>query len=456
MSFTDFDFLFRFLPVFLLVYYLAPPKARIWVLITGSLFFYGLAGPLFVVLLFLLSVWNHLLGKGARRGERSALLCGAAVDVLALALAKMLGALQGPAFLPVGMSFYIFRMISYLADSFRGKMKEEPTFAASLAYFCLFPQLLSGPIMRYEDYGKISAFRDSAPDAGWKTEIRNIFVRVENGLTWFIPGLACKVLLADHLRTLWNALYGIGYESISTPLAWLGVFTYSMELYFDFWGYSLMAAGIGVMIGLPMIENFTQPYAAGSVSEFYRRWHVTLGTFFRDYVYIPLGGSRGSTAVTVRNLALVWLLTGIWHGVGWNYLIWAGALFVMILVERALRKGPQKAAAVIGRIHVWVMIPLTWVVFAIPDPERLRTYFLRLFPVADPGGAVFAGDFVKYLTAYGPVLALSLVFLIPSVYHGFVRHRRSPAAALILAGLFAASLISLRRAGANPFLYLQF
>ncbi|MCR5093296.1 MAG: MBOAT family protein [Lachnospiraceae bacterium] len=456
MSFTDFDFIFRFLPAFLILYYLAPAMARIYVLIVGSVFFYAMADLRFIPVLLFLSLWNYLIGKGAANGEKTVLALGVAADVISLAAARSLAAgLPGFA-LPLGISFYTFRMISYCFDSYRGKIPKETTFTQALAYFCLFPQILSGPIMRYGDFAKISAFTAPSETKPLKTRIADILVRVENGLTWFIFGLAAKVLLADHLRSLWNTLGGIGYESLSVPLAWLGALTYSMELYYDFWGYSMMAAGVGIMIGLPMIVNFDQPYASDSVGTFYRRWHMTLGTFFRDYVYIPLGGSRGGWLKTVRNLAFVWLLTGIWHGVNFGYLLWAASVLYMILVERALRERNSRIAAVVGRIHVLLGIPLTWVMFAVGDLERIGAYFLRLFPIVPTQGVVFAGDFAKYTSQYGIYLLFSLVFLLPCVYHCYVRFRRSVPVTVILSGLFVLSLISMARAGNNPFLYLQF
>lgn len=456
MSITDLNFLFRFLPVFLAVYYLTPARYRIFVLIPGSLLFYSFFDVRYAILLFALSVLNYYLAKAGTGGSRLPLCAAVVIDASVLVFCKVFAQFSESFMLPVGMSFYIFRMISFAVDCRRKVYVKEPSLSMAMAYFCLFPQLLSGPIMRYSEYEKISAFREPPAERTTKTALRNILMRIENGCTFFMLGFSLKILLADHLASMWSALYGIGYESLSTPLAWLGAYAYSLQLYYDFWGYSLMAAGVGIMIGLPMVENFLQPYASDSVSMFYRRWHATLGSFFRDYVYFPLGGSRKGTWITVRNLAIVWLLTGLWHGIGVGFLLWAGAILVMILIERALKDRVPVAYSVLGRIHVWVMIPLTWVCFAIREPERLGAYFLRLFPVAGTTGTVYAGDFVKYLTSYGVYLFFSLVFLIPAVYHGFVRHRRSVAVTILLAVLFVMSLVSASRAAANPFLYLQF
>ncbi|MBR5116033.1 MAG: MBOAT family protein [Lachnospiraceae bacterium] len=459
MSFTDLNFLFRYLPVFLILFYLLPAKARVALLIVGSYLFYACTDPRYVFLLVVLSILNLMLGRDVENGSRPAFLAACSIDVIALLIAKLAGQYADSILLPVGMSFYIFRMISWQCDirpageEQRGKRFSVPE---SLAYFAFFPQLLSGPIMRFSDHERASFRKEAPKERSLKKKLRDVFVRLENGLIVFIPGLAFKTLLADHLRTLWDALYGIGYESISTPLAWLGAYTYSMELYYDFWGYSLMAAGIGIMLGFPMIENFRHPYAASGVGDFYRRWHMTLGNFFKDYVYIPMGGSRRGWRITVRNLAFVWLLTGIWHGVTVNYLVWAGAVLFMILLEKALADRRSCLLPLVGRIHVLLFIPITWVIFAIPDTERLTVYLLRMFPVAGTGGVVYGGDFVKYLISYGIYLLFSLVFLVPCVYDYFRHHRRSPVVTILLVVLFVMSLVSVSRAGDNPFLYLQF
>ncbi len=459
MSFTDFNFLFRFLPVFLIIFYLAPAKARVCLLILGSYLFYAAADPRYVLLLAVLSFLNYLFGRSVAGGSRAAFFTAVSVDLIALLAAKYAGQYVDSILLPVGMSFYLFRMLSWLCDirpSGDGEAKREIRFTETLAYFAFFPQLLSGPIMRVGDFERASFRKEASKERRLRKKFRDVFARLENGLAVFIPGLAFKTLLADHLRSMWEALYGIGYESISTPLAWLGAYSYSMELYYDFWGYSLMAAGIGIMLGAPMIENFRHPYAAAGVGDFYRRWHMTLGFFFRDYVYIPLGGSRKGWLVTVRNLAIVWLLTGIWHGVTLNYLLWAGLVLFMILLEKALADRRSGLLPLVGRVHVLLFIPITWVIFAIPDAERLKTYLLRLFPIVSTGGVVYDGDFVKYLITYGIYLLFSLVFLVPCVYDYLRHHRRNPIVTILLVILFVMSLVSVSRAGDNPFLYLQF
>ena len=253
----------------------------------------------------------------------------------------------------------------------------------------MFPQVVSGPIMRYDD-GEFGARRECGPE------------KFEDGLKYFVIGLGMKVLLADRIGILWNDLQMIGFQSISTPLAWFGAAGYSLQLYFDFWGYSLMASGILVMLGYEFIQNFDHPYASRSISEFYRRWHMTLGSFFRDYVYIPMGGSRCKKSRMLLNLALVWILTGIWHGNGPNFLIWGAVLGIFIILEKVFYGKALSKIPVVGNLYVLALIPLTWVVFAITDLRQLGIYFGRLFPfIGGEGIAVNSQDIVRYSQTYG-------------------------------------------------------
>ena len=293
--------------------------------------------------------------------------------------------------LPVGISFYTFKSISYLIDVYRSGHAER-SFLRFGAYLCCFPQIVSGPIMRYGEMEQAQQF------GVWKA------ARAEDGLKYIIAGLGMKVLLADRLGFLWNDIQTIGFESISTPLAWLGAAAYSMELYFDFAGYSLIAVGIGRMIGLPAIKNFDQPYSSRSVSEFYRRWHMTLGSWFRDYLYIPLGGNRKGTLRTVFNLLLVWAVTGFWHGGGLHFILWGMILGLLVVIEKLWIGKWLKKSKILSHAYVLFVIPLTWMVFAIPTLPEIGVYFARLFPFFGVGSAVNPGDFAKELTLFIPEL----------------------------------------------------
>ncbi len=475
INFSDLTFIFRFLPVFILCFYLTPAKYRTFTLLAGSLLFYAVGDLKMLPVLVGAIIINYLFGRALYTTKSKGLLAFAVVlDALMLIEFKLLGQFVAGSLLPVGISFFTFKMISYQIDNFKGKITNEPSFVKVAAYFCMFPQVVSGPIMRYEDFEKNefcgeeiteeAAVIDLDKEAEEEEKKPERFGRlfkylesIEDGFRFFIVGLGMKVLLADHFSMLWKDIGTIGYESISSPLAWLGAVTYSMELYFDFWGYSLMAAGVGVMLGFPFIVNFDQPYSSKNVSEFYRRWHATLGAWFKDYIYIPMGGSRKGEWRTVLNLLTVWLITGFWHGVTLNFILWGIIIFVIILCERfAVSKLPEIVSRIIGRFNVFVLIPLSWVVFAISDSMMLKDYFKRLFPFFGEGISVNEGDFIKNIRIYGVLLVIGLILLIPGLYSYFEKHRKNVVFTILLLGLFWACVYSLSNAAGNPFMYFRF
>lgn len=276
--FSSVEFIFRFMPVFMIIYWIVPGAAKKYILFAGSILFYAVGSGWFALLLLGATVFNFLLGnwiymkpgrrlRPARAAQRKKYLrIAVGTDVFLLVLCKILALKVNAALLPLGMSFYIFKMISFQADIYTGKIEVRPGFINTAVYFSMFPQVTQGPIMRYGE-------------GNFEQERRITLRAVEDGMVFFVIGLGMKVLLADRIGILWNELTKIGYESISTPLAWLGAYAYSFQLYFDFWGYSLMAGGLAMMLGFPLIRNFTHPYAASGVSDFYRRWHATLGSW---------------------------------------------------------------------------------------------------------------------------------------------------------------------------------
>lgn len=451
--FSSLEFIFRFFPAFLAVYYITPKKYREWALLLGSIVFYAMGEPYYVLML-LVAVWlNYFFAKkiyscrDTRRGRKcrkDRVVAALVMDIGLLAAFKLLGAFLGNAILPLGLSFFLFKMISFQIDTYRGEMVQKPGFRQTAVYFVMFPQLVSGPIMRFHEGG----FLEEEREYSWE--------KLEEGLQYFVAGLGTKVLLADRLAILWKDIHMIGYESISTPLAWLGAAGYSMELYFDFWGYSLMASGICVMLGYPFIENFRHPYASRSVSEFWRRWHMTLGSFFRDYVYIPLGGSREGMAVTMRNLLAVWLLTGLWHGGSLNFILWGLALFALIAIEKLALGKLFGKFPLAGRFFVLLVIPVTWVIFAVTDFRELGIYLGRMFPFAGGGIAVNPRDIIKYLGMYWHYLLAGVIWCIPAVSQFLKKHRRNPAVVLLTAVVFWLSVYCVVSMENNPFAYLKF
>ena len=462
VNFSGLEFIFRFLPVFLIIYWIIPSRYRDALLFAGSLVFYAFGAKLFVILLFLLVLVNYVLGEmvwvmpGRRRKvqQRQMLVTIVTVDVIVLIVFKILALKVKASLLPLGLSFYIFKMISYQADLYLGRMRRRPSFMQAAAYFTMFPQIAQGPIMRFSQ--------------GWIQKPTNVrrqtvyiersvsLAKVEDGICFFAMGLGMKILIADRLGILWNEIIKIGFESISTPLAWLGAVGYSLELYFDFWGYSLMAAGIGLMLGFRFVQNFIHPYAACGIADFYRRWHATLGSWFRDYVYIPLGGSRCGTFAVIRNLMIVWLLTGFWHGGTLNFVIWGLVLGLLIVWEKFVVKGLIRRVPLIGHLHVIVLIPLTWVIFAISDLKELGIYFTRLFPFFGTGTAVNPGDFAKYMGIYWPFLTAGILLCVPVFYNLVIWKRRNPIVIALLAVVFWCSVYFSSISAGNPFMYFSF
>ena len=303
--------------------------------------------------------------------------------------------------MPLGMSFYTFTVLSYGLDVYMGRARAEKSPVNAAAYLLMFPKLISGPIAEYaEMQPEVRERRYSLRD-------------VEEGIVIFVLGLGFKVVLANHFGMLWHDIRSAGFESISTPLAWIGAVGYSAELFFDFQGYSLMAIGVGRMLGFNLPKNFDHPYRSRTVSEFYRRWHITLGRWFRDYLYIPLGGNRKGNAWTFFNLLIVWVVTGMWHGSTINFPLWGLILFVFIALERFVIRDFLEKHGWLAHLYIWFVIPLTWVVFAITKLSDLKVYFARLFPFFGTGIAVNAGDYLKYGRTYGLFFLLAFVVSLP-------------------------------------------
>lgn len=369
MVFSSLEFIFRFLPLFLLIYYIMPARFRNAVLFLGSLCFYAWGDLKYLFLILISILINYFIVIEMKRNKIysrmwliAALLYNLGmlfffkyinfvieninIPVRALTHGTGIGALQLG--LPLGISFYTFQAVSYVIDVYREDIKVNPNLFRFATSLVMFPKLVSGPIAAYGDMEEQLAER------------RYGLFKFEKGLKLFVIGLGMKVLLANRIGILWNDIQTIGFESISTPLAWLGSFGYSLQLYFDFQGYSLMAIGIGRMLGFHLPENFNHPYMAKSMTEFWRRWHMTLGAWFRNYVYIPLGGNRRGTGRLAINMLVVWLLTGLWHGASWNFVLWGLVLFILILFEKLYFKRILDRSRIIARIYMLLAIPLTW------------------------------------------------------------------------------------------------
>lgn len=442
MGFNSTDFLLAFMPLFILIYTVVPRKYRNLILVIGSLVFYGIGVRDRLWQLWLLAgltLATYWIGRGVAKGRRWLLI----VTVEAMAgLLVVLKCVQGGRLLPAGASFFLFQITAYLVEIDRKRILPEENLLNYSAQIVMFPKLMSGPLM---------------DPAALQHQVRARKYRsadFQRGLQKLICGLALKVLLADRLGPVWNQAKIIGFESVSTPFAWLALAAYVMRLYFDFWGYSLMAEGLGQMLGFHLPENFHEPYAARSVSEFYRRWHITLGNWFREYVYFPLGGSRQGTGKTIRNLSAVWLLTGLWHGVGGPYLVWAGMILFFIIQEKLWLGKYLKKYPFISHIYTIFVITLSWIPFAVPDLGRGAALFLRLFGL---GGKVLNPmDFVGVLSRFWPVVAGGLVCMtpLPRRLYEKLAERRIMNLALYL--VFWIAVYFLATAKQDPFMYFNF
>lgn len=471
MVFSSIAFIMYFMPVFFLVYYILPASYKNAWLFLASLgfYYYGVRGnPGYLLLMIMSVVVNFVAGKlieaqKTRRARKAWLVVGIVYDLGWLILFKYLGflienlnALFGAMhvkvqletwnlILPIGISFYTFQIISYLVDVYRRETKAEKSLISLGTYLCMFPQLIAGPIVNYHLIQEQLHKR------------KHSMVKVESGLKVFALGLAYKVLLANRVGHLWTEVTAIGYESISTPLAWMSIVAYSLQLYFDFYGYSLMAIGLGRMMGFDFPQNFNNPYMAVSMTDFWRRWHMTLGGWFREYVYIPLGGNRGGFAKTVRNMFVVWLLTGLWHGASWNFVLWGLLLFVLLFVEKAgLGKVLERHKA-LGHIYMILWIPLSWLVFVITDLSQLGIYLQKLFPFFGNAGTVlFQGDYLKYGKTYGIYLVLGILFATGVQEKLLKKNKNRLWVILLLLALFWASVYCMYLGMDDPFLYFRF
>ena len=437
MDFCSLSFIFRFLPLFLLAYYLIPDIYRDLVLFLGSIVFYAFVSlPCLPILLAIMEA-NYFIASHTRHGGKKVLACGVILNLAVLVFFKC-GLFSMP-----GISFLTFQMIAFQIDFYRRDIKRLSSFRT---FAIMFPKLLSGPITRYQDI--------RAALTGPKPIRENL----EGGLELFVLGLSYKVLLADRLAGLWNGMQTIGFVSISTPLAWLGAIGFSLQLYFDFHGYTLMAVGLGKMLGFVLPDNFNAPYWSKSISEFYRRWHMTLGRWFKDYLYIPLGGSRNGRKRTILNLFIVWLLTGLWHGFGWHYVLWGLFLFCCIAVEKLFLLQYLEKVPVLSHLYVLFLIPISWMFFAIDKIQDVWVYLSRMFaPLVHSAGInVYAQDYLKYGKTYGILLVAAIVFALPWPERWLRKSAGKRFNVIAFFLLFWLSVYEISINTNNPFLYFKF
>ena len=464
MVFSSLTFLFIFLPVTLLGYRLLPKKLRIGFLLLASLLFYAWGEPLYVFLMIGSILVNWGIGfkvTGDAPHRKAWLVLSVALNLLLLLIFKYTGLLWDtvkglfPAplsekavaiRLPIGISFFTFQIMSYVIDVYRGKAKAQRSPVLFGAYVSMFPQLIAGPIVRYVD---IEAQLDD-PDLSLSG--------FAQGVGLFVVGLGKKVLLANGVAVLWRELAAMPGET-GVLGAWVGLVAYTFQIYFDFSGYSDMACGLGRMLGFRFVENFHYPYIAESVTDFWRRWHISLSTWFREYVYIPLGGNRRGLKRQILNLLIVWTLTGLWHGASWNFLLWGLYYGVLLILEKLfLGRVLQKLPRFLRRLLTFLIAALGWGIFYFTDFAALGTFFGSLVGVGNPG-LVTARSWA-WVLGYAPLL---LVCAVASTPLGAELDRRlsekkvwSWVRLLLGAGLFLLCLGALASQSYNPFIYFRF
>lgn len=470
MVFSSLLFLFRFLPTVLLAYYIVPKRWKNLVLFVSSLIFYAWGEPVYVVLILISTLVDYLAGravaycriKGYQKRAVFALLGSVVINLSLLGffkygnfLLRIVHRLMGfgvPSLhlaLPIGISFYTFQTMSYTIDVYRGDAPVQKNLISFGTYVSLFPQLIAGPIIRYKDV---------AEQLGKRRESISLF---SSGIIRFMTGMGKKVLIANPIGALWVEIAGMNTSELTTVAAWLGVLAFTFQIYFDFSGYSDMAIGLGRMFGFSFPENFNYPYESRSITEFWRRWHISLGTWFREYVYIPLGGNRKGLGRQLLNIAVVWLLTGLWHGAYANFVLW-GIYYALLLVAEKLLWKPviNRLPSLIRHLYTMFFVMVGWSIFSWQDMADRTGYMKAMF--AQAGAGLADRQTLYLLLSY---LAIMLIACAGSLSWG--KHlaerclpqrtvRRAVAEVAFVGALFTLCLAMLVNSSYNPFLYFRF
>jgi len=463
MVFSSIVFLFYYLPAVLAVYYLIPSRYRNLWLFFVNLVFYGWGEPVYVLLMVFSIALNYgsgrLIGRyrtQRRKKAKAVLAWNTALNLLLLIVFKyadlLIGTfnrLAGTAFplpglaLPIGISFYTFQTMSYPIDVYRGDASVQKDFIRFGTFVALFPQLIAGPIVRYKDIADQLESRHETVD------------RFASGVERFVVGLGKKVLLANNVGVLWDA-YATA-ASRTTAGAWLGALAFSLQLYFDFSGYSDMAIGLGRMLGFEFRENFDYPYISGSITEFWRRWHISLGTWFRDYLYIPLGGNRRGLPRQLLNILIVWALTGLWHGANWTFLLWGLYYALFLVVEKLFLLKKLQNSAIMCHFYTILVVIFGWMLFQLDSVGEVVRYWQAMIGLGGAGLAE-AKD-LYYLRSFLPSLAVGTICATPLLKSGFLRlpeRVRAVLTPVLLLTILVLSTAYLVNSTYNPFLYFRF
>lgn len=467
MVFSSLFFTFAFLPVTLILYYSLGKRLRNVVLLAASLFFYAWGEPAYIILMCISIMINYCIGsflnKNNSRGKRKLLLIISLVFNLGcLAYFKYLGMListiasvsgwhlnvAAPA-LPIGISFYTFQALSYVIDVYRGKINSQKNLTLFALYITMFPQLVAGPIVNYADIESQLADRSLN------------FDDFSSGIKRFLCGLAKKVLLANNIGLLWSEIKVMPGTEISVLTAWLGIIAFTLQIYFDFSGYSDMAIGLGRMFSFHFKENFQYPYISQSISEFWRRWHISLGSWFKEYVYIPLGGNRKGKWRMIRNLLIVWLLTGLWHGASWNFVVWGLYFGILILMEKLfLQKSMIRWPKAVCHIYSLLFIVIGWVFFEFTNLPDAFSFLMSMYGLR--GNVLINSQAVMELKAYAFLFIAGIIAASPWPKKAAIYFRNNHcniyrfAANAYYCILMFFSTVYMVASTYNPFIYFRF
>ena len=468
MLFSSIVFLFSFLPAVMILYYLLPVRFRNVILLLASLVFYAWGEPVYLFLMLLSILFNYFSGLDIarnlqdKRAAKRSLVFNLIINLAVLGFFKyegfVLDTLNGilPVHisyhalpLPIGISFYTFQILSYIIDVYRGNVKVQTNLPNFALYVTMFPQLIAGPIVQYADVDEQLASREISR------------TKFGEGSMYFIRGLAKKVLLANTSGMIFTEVSGLAKDNIAVMTAWLGAFAYMFQIYFDFSGYSDMAIGLGKMFGFEFNMNFNYPYVSKSITEFWRRWHISLSSWFRDYVYIPLGGNRVSKIKHIRNLLIVWFLTGLWHGAAWNFVAWGLYYGVILIIEKYLLSPVlDRLPDVVRHIYSIVLVVIGWVLFFSSSFGQAADYIRVMFGAGAHG---FADRESMYLLTSNLILWLILIFgsmpLVHFRYEHMLRSKKWNTTiinSVVYAALFIVCIAYLVTETYNPFLYFRF
>lgn len=467
MVFSSIIFMFIYLPVVLAVYYICPIKWRnIW-LFAVNMVFYGWGEPVYIVLMLASILINYINGMLVdkyrdtdQKKAKTVLVVNIVINLALLVFFKYFDLLADTVnqivgnelvtplniALPIGISFYTFQTMSYPIDLYRKDARVQKNFVNFGTYVALFPQLIAGPIVRYKDIDDQLNYREHSAD------------KFASGIRRFTIGLAKKVLIANNIGILWDSYSSMPSSELTVVGSWIGIIAFTLQIYFDFSGYSDMAIGLGRMLGFEFLENFNYPYISKSVTDFWRRWHISLSTWFRDYVYIPLGGNRKGKKRQILNITIVWALTGLWHGANWTFLLWGMYYALWLIVEKLwLLERLEKAPKFVGHIYTMFIAICGWVIFQLDSLSAVGAYYKSMFGFA--GGGFVSSTDGFYLASYAIILLIAIIAATPllrNLYNKIPDKVKLAATPIITILILVVSTAYLVDSTYNPFLYFRF